>query len=243
MCFFFFNPGPVWRVPIPNRYTAKAKLCFCKNNKRTIIILAAPVQHHDVDACVNPWKKKIITTALTSVKKPTVALVSRPRPCGDGAPQTDHNIWEIWATGASHAGVSSSPGHSTAVVQRDYWGPPMHNWDSVAGPGRTPIPGNNSGRSQPGNSVVPSTVGRLGVDGFWIGDYGGGGPGRPLCWRTLEESCEGLHSVSLKINNSQPTYTPGGPGRLRSWTGPVETDFQGRLRFNYDGRPTDNYPF
>jgi hypothetical protein len=25
-------------IPIPNRYTAKAKLCFCKNNKRTIII-------------------------------------------------------------------------------------------------------------------------------------------------------------------------------------------------------------
>ncbi len=24
-------------VPIPNRYTAKAKLCFCKNNKRMII--------------------------------------------------------------------------------------------------------------------------------------------------------------------------------------------------------------
>jgi hypothetical protein len=24
-------------VPIPNRYTAKAKLCFCKNNKRRII--------------------------------------------------------------------------------------------------------------------------------------------------------------------------------------------------------------
>jgi hypothetical protein len=39
MCFFFFNPGPVWRVPIPNRYTAKAKLCFCKNNKRRIIII------------------------------------------------------------------------------------------------------------------------------------------------------------------------------------------------------------
>ena len=35
---FYFNPGPVWRVPIPNRYTAKAKLCFCKNNKRTIIM-------------------------------------------------------------------------------------------------------------------------------------------------------------------------------------------------------------
>jgi hypothetical protein len=43
MCFFFFNPGPVWRVPIPNRYTAKAKLCFCKNNKRTIIMPGAPL--------------------------------------------------------------------------------------------------------------------------------------------------------------------------------------------------------
>ena len=40
MCFFIFNPGPVWRVPIPNRYTAKAKLCFCKNNKRRIIMEA-----------------------------------------------------------------------------------------------------------------------------------------------------------------------------------------------------------
>ena len=38
---FFFNPGPVRRVPIPNRYTAKAKLCFCKNNKRRIIMVAA----------------------------------------------------------------------------------------------------------------------------------------------------------------------------------------------------------
>jgi hypothetical protein len=34
----FFNPGPVRRVPIPNRYTAKAELCFCKNNKRRIIM-------------------------------------------------------------------------------------------------------------------------------------------------------------------------------------------------------------
>jgi hypothetical protein len=31
----------VRRVPIPNRYTAKAKLCFCKNNKRRIIIRCA----------------------------------------------------------------------------------------------------------------------------------------------------------------------------------------------------------
>ena len=77
-------------------------------------------------------------------------IVSRPRPCGDGA------LWEIWAVGASHAGGSSSSGHSAAAVpagddgrgisvfclfqpgsggnQRDhpelpwgYWGPPLHN--------------------------------------------------------------------------------------------------------------------
>ena len=34
----------------------------------------------------------------------------------------------------------------------------------------------------------------------------GGGPGKPPCWRTLEESCKGLGSVSLKINN-QHTLT------------------------------------
>jgi len=36
------------------------------------------------------------------------------------------------------------------------------------------MPGNNSGLSHPGNSAVPSTVVRLGVDGFWVRDYGGG---------------------------------------------------------------------
>ena len=35
MCF---NPSPVRRVPSPNRYMAVARFCFCKNNKRTIII-------------------------------------------------------------------------------------------------------------------------------------------------------------------------------------------------------------
>jgi hypothetical protein len=40
--------------------------------------------------------------------------------------------------------------------------------------------------------------------------------------------------------NKQPTHTPGGPGRLRSWSGPVETDFQGRLRFSYANRPDGN---
>jgi hypothetical protein len=69
------------------------------------------------------------------------------------------------------------------------------------------MPGNNSGRRQPGNSAVPSTVGRPGVDGFWVRDYGGGGPGKPPCWRTLKESCKGLGSVSLKINN-QHTRCP-----------------------------------
>ena len=41
--------------------------------------------------------------------------------------------------------------------------------------------------------------------------------------------------------NKQPTlaHTPGGPGRLRSWSGPVETDFQGRLRFSYANRPVE----
>ena len=70
------------------------------------------------------------------------------------------------------------------------------------------MPGNNLGRRQPGNSAVPSTVGHLGVNGFWVGDYvRGGGPGRPPCWRTLEESCKGLGSVSLQ--NKQPTHTGG----------------------------------
>jgi hypothetical protein len=32
-------------------------------------------------------------------------------------------------------------------------------------------------------------------------------------------------------------HTPGGPGRLRSWSGPVETDFQGQPRFSYANMP------
>jgi hypothetical protein len=32
--------------------------------------------------------------------------------------------------------------------------------------------------------------------------------------------------------NKEPTHTPGGPGRLRSWSGPVDPEFQGRLRFS-----------
>jgi hypothetical protein len=38
------------------------------------------------------------------------------------------------------------------------------------------------------------------------------------------------------------------PGRLRSWSGPVETDFQGRLRFSSGNRPawqwqSDSYTY
>ena len=43
------------------------------------------------------------------------------------------------------------------------------------------------------------------MDTFWMG-LRGGGPGKPPFWRTLEESCKGLGSVSLKINN-QHTHT------------------------------------
>ena len=41
----------------------------------------------------------------------------------------------------------------------------------------------------------------------------------------------------------QPAHTPGGPGRLRSWSGPVETDFQGRPKFSSDNRPGLHSPY
>jgi hypothetical protein len=48
----------------------------------------------------------------------------------------------------------------------------------------------------------------------WILGQGlrvGPGPGRPHFWRTLEESCEGLGSVTLKINTQ---HTLGGRRRI-----------------------------
>ena len=78
--------------------------------------------------------------------------------------------------------------------------PLFTTWDSVAGPGRTPRPGNNSGRRQTGftccavNGRPPGRRWILG-EGLRVG-----GPGRPPCWRTLKESrnlTEGLGSVSL----------------------------------------------
>ena len=86
--------------------------------------------------------------------------------------------------------------------------PLFTTWDSVAGPGRTPRPGNNSGRRQTGFTCCAANGRPPGRR--WILDQGlrVGGPGRPPCWRTLKESCwrtlkesrnltEGLGSVSL----------------------------------------------
>ena len=116
---------------------------------------------------------------------------------------SESSAWEIWAAGASHAGGSSSPGHSAAVVPVNSVGllgsPYSQIWDPVAGPGRTPMPRNNSGRSHLGNGAVSEWVGRLGSEGFWVGEYGGS-PSRSPFWRTPEESGKGLGSVSLKIN-------------------------------------------
>ena len=40
--------------------------------------------------------------------------------------------------------------------------------------------------------------------------------------------------------NKQPAHTTGDlAAGLRSWSGPVETDFQGRLRFSYANRPVE----
>jgi len=52
-------------------------------------------------------------------------------------------------------------------------------------------------------------IGRLGSNGFWMGDYGGGGLGRTPFWRTLEESCKGLGKVTMKKKKTTNT-THGG---------------------------------
>ena len=137
-------------------------------------------------------------------------LVSHPRPCGDGAPQTTHDIWEIWAAGASNAGGSSSPGHSAAAVQRGYWGPPIHNMGLCSRPGEDHNAWKLFG-PEPTRAIEPQH--RLPVQ-RWIlgGGLRGGGPGRPPFWRTLKESSTGLGLVTLKIN-TQHTGT-GPPPRL-----------------------------
>ena len=46
--------------------------------------------------------------------------MSYPRLRSDGAPQTAHDIWELWTAGASHAGDSFS---LSLWPTRGYWGP------------------------------------------------------------------------------------------------------------------------
>ena len=61
-----------------------------------------------------------------------------------------------------------------------------------------------------------------------------------LCQITLS-ILEKKHLLQTAVKkNKQPKPTPGGPGRLRSWSGPVETDFQGRLRFRIDNIPVQH---
>jgi hypothetical protein len=79
------------------------------------------------------------------------------------------------------------------LSQWGYWVPLFTIWDPVAGPGRTPMPGNNSGLSHPARPPGQQSLGKgLGSEGFWIGDYGGGSPGRPPFWRTLMSPVRGL---------------------------------------------------
>ena len=58
MCF---NPSPERRVPSPNRYMAFARFCFCKNNKRTIIMVPRGPPTH---ASAGPWGAWIVGTSL-----------------------------------------------------------------------------------------------------------------------------------------------------------------------------------
>ncbi len=132
--------------------------------------------------------------------------MSHPRPCGDGAPQTTHDIWEIWAAGAFNAGGSSSPGHSAAAVQRGYWGPPIHNMGLSSRPGEDSSAWKQFG-PEPTRAIEP----RHRPPGQrWILDGGlrGRGPGRPPFWRTLEESCKGLGSLKYYLKNKHSTHTP-----------------------------------
>jgi len=68
------------------------------------------------------------------------------------------------------------------------------------------MPGDNSGR-KPTRAIEPRY---MGSNGFWVEDYGGGCPSRPPFWRTLEESCSGLGSVTFKNKQSTHTVTHAG---------------------------------
>jgi len=89
-----------------------------------------------------------------------------------------HDIWEIWAAGASHAGDSSSSGHSAAAVQRGYWGPPIHNMGLCSRPGEDPNTWKHFG-PEPIRAIEPQH--RPPGQRFWKQDYGWGvRVGRPF---------------------------------------------------------------
>jgi hypothetical protein len=71
-------------------------------------------------------------------------------------------------------------------------------WDPVTGPGRT-----NAWKQF---GLKPHLgIGRLGSEGFWVRNYGGGGSGcRPPFWRTPVEPHKGLGPVTLQ---TPETYT------------------------------------
>jgi hypothetical protein len=63
-----------------------------------------------------------------------------------------------------------------------------------------------------------------------------------ILFKTMSQSLKKTFITTVLTavkKNKQPTHTPGGPGRLRSWSGPVDPEFQGRLRFSYDSIPVN----
>jgi hypothetical protein len=76
-------------------------------------------------------------------------------------------------------------------------GPPIHNMGPCSRPGEE-CPETIRAQSYVVNSAVPSTVGRLGGEGFWVVDYGGGA-GRPPFWRTPVWPRKGLGPLTFEI--------------------------------------------
>jgi hypothetical protein len=86
----------VWRVPIPNRYTAKAKLCFCKNNKRRIII------EHD-NALIHLRSYHLLSRALNiqdmqadAARSIFVVLTTQVLACAGPPPPALHHEAMVW---------------------------------------------------------------------------------------------------------------------------------------------------
>ena len=117
----------------------------------------------------------------TKYQVPSTKLVSCSRLCSDGNPQTAHDIWENWTTGASHSDDSFSLG---LLPTRGYWGPPIHNMGFCSRFGESPNTWRHFGPAptQVLNSVISvllrqetATWGGCDLsDGFWKGDYGWG---------------------------------------------------------------------